>query len=134
MAVILLTDDDDSVRYALALLLRGAGHEVHEASHGDAALTMMETQMPDLLITDVYMPGIDGVQLIQEVRKRNPGLKILGISGGGMHRDPKLAISLAEVAGANRVLPKPIMNDLLLEEVAKLVGGSSVNAGPQPAA
>ncbi|MDJ0897055.1 MAG: response regulator [Alphaproteobacteria bacterium] len=122
MALILLTDDDDRVRCALALLLRDAGHEVHEAIHGRAALDAIENIKPALIITDVYMPGLDGIELIRAIRKNDTQVKILAISGGGVHRNPKLATNLAGLSGADRVMEKPVKNDMLLDEVASLVG------------
>ncbi len=130
MAVIVLADDDDRVRFALALVLRDAGHEVHEADYGGAVLQSMDTVRPDLVITDLFMPGMDGIELIKRLRKAKSDVQILAVSGGGMHNDPGMATSLAKLAGADRVMAKPIQNDILLREVAELVSNAG---GHQPA-
>lgn len=122
MAVILLADDDDRVRFALSLVLRDAGHAVHEANYGRAVLAAMDSVRPDLVITDLFMPEMDGIALIKELRKSGSTVRILAISGGGMHNDPGMATGLAKLAGADRVMAKPIRNEVLLREVAALVG------------
>ena len=129
MAVILLAEDDERVRFALALVLRDAGHEVHEADYGGAVLTAMDSVRPDLVITDLFMPGMDGIELIKQLRKAKADVRILAISGGGMHNDPGMATSLAKLAGADRVMAKPIQNDVLLRKVAEMVPAN----GQQPA-
>lgn len=121
MAVILLADDDERVRFALALVLRDAGHEVHEADYGGAVLQSMDAVRPDLVIADLFMPEMDGIELIKRLRKTRSDVRILAISGGGMHNDPGMATSLAKLAGADRVMAKPIENEVLLREVAELV-------------
>lgn len=121
MAVILLADDDDRVRFALALVLRDAGHEVHEADFGGAALALLDDVRPDLVITDMFMPEMDGIELVKQLRRTAMPVPILAISGGGMHNDPDVATGLAKLAGADRVLSKPIANDVLLREVTELV-------------
>ena len=125
MAVILLADDDAMVRETIAMLLEDAGHEVHQASDGAGALEMLETMRPDLVVTDVFMPQIDGIELIRSIRRIHADLKVLAISGGGMYQDPKLATQLAAATGASRVLRKPVSNDELLDEVALLVSPES---------
>ena len=122
MAAILLAEDDDMVREAIALLLRNAGHEVREASHGGEALTAIEANAPDLVVTDVFMPSVDGIELVRQIRATKPDVKVLAISGGGMYQDPKLATQLVAATGAHSVLHKPVRNAELLEEIAHLVG------------
>lgn len=130
MAVILLADDDDRVRFALALVLRDAGYEVHETDYGGAVLAVIDSMRPDLVITDLFMPEMDGIELIKQLRKARSEVRILAISGGGMHNNPGMAASLAKLAGADRVMAKPIQNDTLLREVAELIADAG---GQQPA-
>ena len=123
MAVIVLADDDDLVRQSLAMVLRDAGHVVHEAGHGAAAADAIETFSPGLVITDVFMPGTDGIELLQHIQETRPDLPVLAISGGGMQQDPKFSSGLAIASGAKQSLSKPIDNDVLLAEVSRLARG-----------
>ena len=127
MAAILLADDDAGVLFALGMLLREAGHEVLEADRCQAVLETVTSRRPDLAVTDVNMPDMSGVDLIEELRRIRPGIPIIAITGGGMHQTPELAATLAANAGADRVLQKPFGNDALLAEVAALLPDSGVS-------
>ncbi len=122
MATLLLADDDPVVRYAFALLLRSNGYHVFEAPSNDAALALAK-ESPDVVITDVNMPGMTALELLEELRKTNPDVAIVGLSGGGMHQRPGLAESFAQTGVANRVLQKPVRNDELLSEVEAMLSG-----------
>ena len=126
MAAILLGDDDPEVRFALGMLLREAGHEVLEADGCREILDTAAGRRPDLVVTDVNMPGMSGVELMEQLRGRRPGTPIIAITGGGMHQTPELAATLAGNAGADRVLQKPFGNDELLAEVSTLLAGTGV--------
>ena len=122
MATLLLADDDPIVRYAFALLLRTNGYHVFEAPSNDAALALAK-EKPDAVITDVNMPGMTALELLEELRKTNPDIGIIALSGGAMHQRPGLAESFAETGAANRVLHKPVRNDVLLAEVEAMLSG-----------
>jgi len=68
MANILVVDDSVTLRQMVALTLTNAGHQVNQAESGEAALAALKTFVPDLILTDMYMPGIDGITLAAEVR------------------------------------------------------------------
>ena len=122
MATLLLADDDPLVRYAFALLLRSNGYHVFEAPSNDAALALVK-ENPDAIITDVNMPGMTAFELLEELRKTNPDIAIIALSGGAMHQRPGLAESFAETGAANRVLLKPVANSELLAEVEAVLAG-----------
>ena len=122
MATLLLADDDPIVRYAYALLLRSSGYHVLEASSNDAALALAK-ENPDAVITDVNMPGMTALELLEELRKTNPDIGIIRLSGGAMHQRPGLAESFAQTGVTNRVLQKPVRNDDLLNEVEAVLSG-----------
>ena len=122
MATLLLADDDPLVRYAFALLLRSNGYHVLEAPSNDAALALAK-ENPDVVITDVNMPGMTALELLEELRKTNPDVGIVGLSGGAMHQRPGLAESFAQTGVANRVLQKPVGNGELLNEVEAVLSG-----------
>jgi two-component system chemotaxis response regulator CheY len=65
---VLITDDDKLTREGLATMLRGSGHSVIEAEDGEQALEMLNQRRPDLLISDVRMPNMDGVTLVENIR------------------------------------------------------------------
>ena len=124
MAAILLGDEDPEVRFALGMLLREAGHEILEADRCSAVLETAAGKRPDLVVTDVNMAGMSGVELIEQLRRARPGIPVIALTGGGMHQTPDLAATLAANAGADRVLQKPFGNDELLAEVSDLLSGT----------
>ncbi|MCY3762598.1 MAG: response regulator [Gemmatimonadetes bacterium] len=124
MAAILLGDEDPEVRFALGMLLREAGHEILEADRCSAVLETAAEKRPDLVVTDVNMAGMSGVELIEQLRKARPGIPVIAMTGGGMHQTPDLAATLAANAGADRVLQKPFGNDELIAEVSTLLSGT----------
>jgi len=121
MALILLIDDDLKIRELLRRILEHAGYEVVEASDGREGLSLYRERKPDLVITDIVMPGKDGLETITDLRIEFPGSKIVAISGGG-RLDPKPYLELAEGFGADRLLTKPFGHEELLEAVQNLLG------------
>ena len=79
---ILVVDDVAEIRLQLRLLLTARGYEIVEAEGGAAARVILESQDFDLIITDVLMPELDGIELIKLVQQRQPKAKTLAISGG----------------------------------------------------
>ncbi|MFN8591976.1 MAG: response regulator [Thermomicrobiales bacterium] len=82
MTTILVVDDDHAVREALMLLLEDAGYAVCTAVNGMAALPLITPECPDLVVTDLHMPGLDGLGLIAQVQSARPDLPILVVSAG----------------------------------------------------
>ena len=124
MATVLINEHDPRVLSALAMLLRDSGYEVVEADDSEAALEAIAGHGPDILLTDVNMPGMTGPQLIKQLRRSHPGLGIIAMSGGGMHQNPELATTLASIAGADRVLEKPFRNEALLSDLSALLSSA----------
>src|SRR5690606_24848199 len=81
MARILIAEDDDSMRAFLARALRRAGHWVEAAPDGLAAIDTLAAQDFDLLLADVVMPGLDGVELARRATRQQPRLKVMFITG-----------------------------------------------------
>ena len=133
MARILLIDDDDSVRSMLRKTLVHFGHTVIEASNGKEGLELLPGANADLLITDIVMPEMEGLELLMEVRKRHPPLKIIAISGGVRHGAAGDYLHIAMHLGAAKVLAKPFSTEVLLAAVNELVAGGEPAAQP-PAA
>lgn len=72
MAKILIVDDSATMRQMVAFTLVEAGHQVHEAASGEAAIDWVATETPDLVITDVNMPGMNGIELVKNLRSLVP--------------------------------------------------------------
>jgi CheY-like chemotaxis protein len=85
MAHVLVIDDDVDVRWVIRRAVQADGHTVSEAGDGDEGLQRFAEQPPDLVITDILMPGREGIETIIELRRRRPELPILAISGGSRH-------------------------------------------------
>ena len=111
MQSILVVDDDPAIRDALAFLLKEEGYVVHTAPDGLAALAVVARDSPDLVITDLYMPGLDGSGLIVRLRSEQPDLPIIVVSAGIRVSPPDGVPFFA----------KPFDSDHLLVTVASLL-------------
>jgi CheY-like chemotaxis protein len=111
---IVVIDDDDLVRSTVVSILRAAGHETVEASDGDEGLKWLRRGSFDAVVTDIMMPRKEGIETIMEIRRLDPGLKILAISGGGSVGSSNF-LQWAEKLGANAVLAKPFSMQQLLQ-------------------
>ena len=130
MSKILVIDDEEDVRIVLKEVLQRAGHDVNIAADGREGLAMLAADGADLVITDVIMPGIDGVATISEIHKDHPDMPVIVISGGGnvapMEYEPG-AISTAAYlasaagAGAKRTLTKPFDRQELVHAVEEVL-------------
>lgn len=133
-ARVLIADDDPAGRYLLVSILTRAGYETLAAEDGTQALQMARAQQPDLIITDILMPGMDGYQLCREWRA-DPALSripfVFYSANYADAEDERFALSL----GADRFIRKPIEPDALLTEVKYLLAsGHTAGAEPGPAA
>ncbi|MEL6757889.1 MAG: response regulator, partial [Pseudomonadota bacterium] len=81
MSKILLAEDDDAMRTFLSASLRRAGHDVQDFEDGEGALEALEREVFDLLLTDIVMPGIDGIELARRGAELDPAMKIVFING-----------------------------------------------------
>ena len=107
MAHILLVDDSEVLRETLERALKRRGYTVTTATDGQEALTRLEeAEAVDLVITDILMPGKEGVQTVEELKRRFPDLPVLAMSGGGRSA-PEGYLALARAAGATETLSKP---------------------------
>src|ERR1039458_8537251 len=131
MARILLIEDDDSVRTVLYLTLVHYGHNVVEARNGKEGLDLFRQGSVDLVITDIVMPEKEGFEVLMKIRKKNPSLKVIAISGGGPHNATHY-LHTAKLLGAAKVLAKPFSNEVLMAAVNELLPGGGA-AAPPPA-
>jgi two-component system response regulator ResD len=120
MDKILVVDDEDQMRKYMLDVLRGEGYAVSEASDGKRAIQVIQEAAFHLIITDVAMPEMDGLELIRKVRERLPNAKILAISGDCCD-GPDLYLKLAKHFGANSILSKPFGPNRFIDKVSSLL-------------
>jgi CheY-like chemotaxis protein len=106
---ILLADDDEDVRVLFETALKRRGHRVVTAATGREALALLATEKFDVLVTDIVMPEVDGLDLIKAARKLGIRLRIIAVTGGGHYLNGKYCANVAEALGADMALMKPIL-------------------------
>ena len=114
MARILVIDDHDSIRGLLRTVLEGAGHEVLEAANGRQGLELYRAQSADLIITDLAMPEMNGLNLIMELTRSFLDVKVIAMSGTPDSEGP---LRVAKLLGARQTFHKPFDVEKLLEAV-----------------
>jgi CheY-like chemotaxis protein len=125
MPRILLIDDDDAFRTMLRLTLTHFGHTVIEARNGVEGLKVYPSINADLVITDIVMPEKEGLEVLMELKRKTPPVKVIAISGGGRNSAANY-LSSATLLGAARVLQKPFSNDELVTAIREaLAAGKS---------
>src|SRR5438309_11667460 len=82
MARIIVIDDNDAVRSTMRRALEPTGHQVLEASDGEAGMKLLAETGADLVITDIFMPGQDGIVTLRRIRKEFPSVRVIAVSGG----------------------------------------------------
>jgi DNA-binding response OmpR family regulator len=124
MAQILVIDDDHAVRGAMQLLLQAEGFEVVVASDGNNGILTAQANTPDLVIVDLFMPGMTGVDTIRAIRERIPRVPIIAVSGVLASSADSSADSLSSAAltGADFTLHKPFRPNELLKAVRRSMG------------
>jgi CheY-like chemotaxis protein len=122
MASILLIDDDEALRNVTVEILTEAGHSVDDAPDGKSGLELYRMHQPELIITDISMPDMDGLELISSFANTTPRPRIIAISGDSQFGD-SLYLPTAQRLGAQATLRKPIRAATLLETVEKVLAG-----------
>ena len=113
---ILIVDDNGDILSFMQAALEQAGYEVRTASEGAQALLLLATQPADLLITDIFMPGQDGIETLRDCQARFPRTKVIAMSAGGAGGKFDY-LPTAALIGASATLRKPFDVDQLLEIV-----------------
>ena len=104
---ILIIDDDEAVRKVLRKMLEGLSAQVEEAEDGEQGIRKYQEGIFNLIVTDMIMPCKEGIQVIQELRRKHPEVAIIAISGGGEGASMDY-LKWAKMLGARACLPKPI--------------------------
>jgi two-component system, cell cycle response regulator CpdR len=125
MIRILLAEDDESMRVYLCRALEKAGYDVVSVDRGTAALPLLASETFDLLLTDIVMPEMDGIELAQHVAKVAPNTRVMFITGFAA-----VTLRAGRVAPEAKVLSKPFhLRDLVLE-VDRIFDRSSASGLP----
>lgn len=112
--VILLVDDDTPVREAVRDTLELEGYTILEAASGNKAISVIEREEIDLVVTDVLMPDGEGIGLAFNIQKTKPGLKIIGMTGGGNTLSADSVEEMCDGIPFEVVLRKPFPEEELL--------------------
>lgn len=123
MAKILVVDDEKDITEVVNMYLEDSGHDVTCVTCAQEALSWSQENQLDLLITDILMPNMSGLELITEILKDNPKTKILAISGGGESGGivKDIVLSTAADLGAQKTLTKPFTKEELIHSVERLL-------------
>ena len=118
MAHLLVIDDERSVRQMACRILVASGHSVIQAENGTVGLIQLAKHHVDLVLTDIVMPGTEGIETIQQIRRLLPDMKIIAMSGSHAH---DLYLKTAEKFGANGILNKPFRAAELRDTVSRVL-------------
>jgi CheY-like chemotaxis protein len=124
MPQILLIEDDDQFRQMLVQMLKGDGHTVTIAVNGLEALEKLKTWRPDLILTDILMAKMDGVETIMELAKRGIAVPIIAMSGGRRSITSDFNLNSAEMLGVSATLSKPFARADLRQAITAALGAA----------
>jgi CheY-like chemotaxis protein len=120
-ATILLVEDEELLRAGVQEVLEIQGYKVITAPDGEQALACLAAQTIDLIITDLVMPKMDGVDFVKQLRTIKPDLPVIVVSGSTRNIMQRYGIDSIQVPGANASLPKPFKSVDLIEQVRQLL-------------
>ena len=120
MARILVVDDEPDICDLLREILSLAGHDVLVALDGDSAITLLRKQPVDVILTDIFMPGKEGIETIMELRRDFPIVKIVAMSGGGKTGELHYLRDAVQL-GAVRTIFKPFGGEDVLRVVQEVL-------------
>lgn len=123
-ATVLVIDDDPALRGLLRKTLEHDGHHVLTASEGAEGLELYRSVDCDIVVTDLFMPGKDGIETIQELRMEFPEARIIAMSGGASTGDMGSLMD-ARMLGADLALPKPFTMASMSKAVQSLLDGGT---------
>jgi CheY-like chemotaxis protein len=127
MTHILLIDDDQQYREMLTQMLTRDGHRVSIANDGEEGMSQIAAAPPELIITDVLMPKMDGIEMIQALGRAGTRIPVIAISGGRRSISPEFNLESALLMGVKVALAKPFTR----EELRKAIAYAMAEAGAQ---
>lgn len=113
---VLLIDDEPMVRKIVRKMLQRLGHAVMEAENGRVGLVELRKNPFDLVVTDIVMPDVDGLEVLMSVRQHHPLLPVVAMSGTG-HALALRSLEFASKLGATAILQKPFASDALAQAI-----------------
>jgi YesN/AraC family two-component response regulator len=121
---VLIVDDNQDVLISMRLLLQCAGYAVRTAQDGSEGLRLYQEDPPDVVITDLAMPEMDGIEMMVKIREKYPASRIVAISGFSEKKQADY-LSVAKAVGAIETFVKPVESNVLLEKLDSLIGSLS---------
>lgn len=121
MARVLVIDDESGVRRGVARILERMGHEVEQAEDGVVAMRLFDAEPHDLVVTDINMPEMDGIEVILKLLHGDQDVRIIAMSGGGQLPKELLLVD-ADLLGAVATIPKPFEVEGLMAAVTGALG------------
>ncbi|MBF0126879.1 MAG: response regulator [Magnetococcales bacterium] len=122
MKDILIVDDEPKLRLLLHRILQEAGYSLAVAANGVEAMAMCRKEQPKLVISDIFMPDMDGIELLENLRESCLGQKVIAMSGGSTHLAADFLHEIATMFGAAGFLVKPFSKQEVLEAVECAIG------------
>lgn len=136
MAKILMVDDDSAILQMLNKVFKEKSHDVTLAANGKQALAFLKKEVFDLVITDIIMPEVDGLELIMAISKMDHRPGIIAMSGGSQWFNTDLLLDSADALNADMVIPKPFGIRQIRDAVETLLSSrkksSIFSACPKP--
>jgi CheY-like chemotaxis protein len=120
MSIALVIDDNPETRSLVATLLQRAGYKTVEAKNGIEGVNLSRAVTPEVVVTDIFMPGQDGLHVLMQIKKSLPDTRIVAVSGGSSRFPGLDVLGLAERLGADATLDKPFTPYELMQAVTGL--------------
>ena len=121
---ILLVDDEKEFVETLSERIRMRDHDSKVALNGEEALKHIDDDLPDVVVLDLKMPGIDGMEVLKRIRNAYPNVQVIMLTGHGSEKDEKEARKL----GAFEYLQKPVEIDTLMKKIKKKLTNKNLKA------
>ena len=126
---VLIIDDEAAIRESLQILLEDDGYEVVNAQDGEEGLSLLDTQAVDLVLLDFQLPDRNGLEILKDIRERDPEMAVIMITAYGTPENAVAAIQ----GGAANFIAKPWTNEKLQADVRAAIGRKRVRRGEHPA-
>jgi CheY-like chemotaxis protein len=124
-ATILLVDDEELLRAGVQEMLEMSGYAVITATNGQEAMACLKQHAIDLVITDLVMPKMDGVDFVEQLRQTWPDVPVIVVSGSTRNIMQRYGIESIQVPGADASLSKPFKGVDLMSQIKELLGSRS---------
>lgn len=113
---LLFVEDNKELIFLCSRVMSHAGYNVHEAHDGRQAMELLEHNAFDILITDIMLPGVSGLEVIKFAKRRYPEMPVVAVSAAGEE-----ALEKANLCGADLIIPKPFIAEKLTERIRRLL-------------